>query len=126
MMDCFATFAPNGTVTFVGIDHENSKPMTVVHHQRDIVVIKHPGGKGWSGNYQPRTSIPARFMVFRITGPVRRDGSIRLDAVCDVPLRAPTLPLDGRRPLHFEGTLTSLQATIRTFKKRNTRASRSV
>ena len=52
-------------VRFHGIDHGNgSKPILIAVETPDIVVVKIPGGKHWTGNYMDWASHPGHYKVF--------------------------------------------------------------
>ena len=69
--------AADGSVEFPGHDYSNKGPMFIVERlflkqfkdgdgRNDIIVVRHPGGTCWAGNYQPREYVSVRFLVFEI------------------------------------------------------------
>ena len=73
---CTIVIAADGeTAYFPGIDYSNgSRPIVVVSQMRDLVVVKIPGGKHFSGR-GTQSSHPATYNVFALLEeqPARRD-----------------------------------------------------
>src|SRR3990170_4872233 len=79
------------SVHFPGHDFNNgSKPLIVVVDSRKIVVIKFPGGKHWSGNFQPWASHPSVFVVYgKISDTVENEHRVvKAVKLVDFPVRA--------------------------------------
>ena len=59
---------PNtGSVHARGVDFGNgSKPINIVAQSRGYVVLRFPGGKHWSGNYQPWSYHPVSLRTFKV------------------------------------------------------------
>lgn len=101
----------NGHVTFPGHDFEAKGAMLLHHRTNGILVVKHPGGKGWSGVGQKRQPIHAHFMVLRqLTDPKGfKPGNAKLERfkvekVVEFPLRQGEIyPAPQPETLSFAG-----------------------
>lgn len=103
--------ARDGSVRFPGIDHSNASPLLLVARfridrgatedakapgRRDYVVVRHPGGKCWSGRFSGRSTVPVHFMVFRLVERVGK-GRWRVEDVVEVRPREHVEALVGPR-----------------------------
>lgn len=91
MMDYTAVRAADDTITFVGVDWSNRKPLRVVtleFGRKDILVVKHPGGTCWSGVGEPHRYIASKFLVFKILKYNEAKRTYQLDLLADIPTKA--------------------------------------
>jgi hypothetical protein len=76
--------------SFPGIDKGNGrKPLVKVVETKDVIVVKVPGGKHWSGLGRPQAYHAACFQVFRKLSEELADGRriVRVSRIVDIPIR---------------------------------------